>query len=124
EAVPAPDTQPLDTDASADEIASDGNVDPYYEARVRNSVGDVLERDLLPIVLRPYYIPYPYAKDLGCESPLYTKDNWDEIHGVNLGLQRKELYKDPKCQLITHGSMLNARYDHSLKNVERLTKRC
>ncbi|GJT50594.1 hypothetical protein Tco_0976751 [Tanacetum coccineum] len=157
EAVPAPDTQPLDTDAGADEIASDGNVDPYYEAQVSNTAGDVLERDLLPIVSGPNYIPYPYAEDLGCESPPYTKYDWDEIHGVNLGLQRKELYKDPKvcrtaldrfptpaeayrlrklssvelsdrmsvlqCQLVTHGSVLNARFDHSLKNVERLTKR-
>ncbi|GKA25010.1 hypothetical protein Tco_0711043 [Tanacetum coccineum] len=29
-----------------------------------------------------------------------------------------------QCQLISYGSMLNARYDHSLRNVERLTKRC
>nr|GEV09280.1 hypothetical protein [Tanacetum cinerariifolium] len=109
---------------------SDGNVDPYHEARVG------------------------FCSD----SPPYTKDDWEEIHGVNLGLWKKELYKDPKvcrtaldrfptpaethrlreltlvelsdrmsvlqCQLITHGSMLNARYDHSLKNVDRLTKRC
>ncbi|GJT42044.1 hypothetical protein Tco_0941909 [Tanacetum coccineum] len=115
-------TQPLDTDAGADEIASDGNVDSYFDAR----------------------------------SPLYTKDDWDEIHGVNLGLRRKELYKDPKvcrtaidrfptpaeihrlhelssvelsdrmsvlqCQLITHGRAFH--YDHSLREVERLTKRC
>ncbi|GKB83772.1 hypothetical protein Tco_0950667 [Tanacetum coccineum] len=93
EAVPAPDTQPLDTDAGADEIASDGNVDPYYEARVSNTARDVLERDLLPIILGPYYTLYPYAED-------HT------------------------CQLVTHGSVLNARYDHSLKNVERLTKLC
>ncbi|GKF51560.1 hypothetical protein Tco_0148027, partial [Tanacetum coccineum] len=32
EAIPAPDTQPLDADADADEIPSDGHVDPYYEA--------------------------------------------------------------------------------------------
>ncbi|GJV67648.1 hypothetical protein Tco_1483157 [Tanacetum coccineum] len=31
EAVPAPDTQPLDTDAGADDIASDGNVDSYFD---------------------------------------------------------------------------------------------
>ncbi|GJX22784.1 hypothetical protein Tco_0227229 [Tanacetum coccineum] len=68
EAVPAPDTQPLDTNVGADEIASDGNVDPYYEARVSNTAED--------------------------------------------------------CQLVTHGSVLNARYDHSLKNVERFMKRC
>ncbi|GJS62230.1 hypothetical protein Tco_0657014, partial [Tanacetum coccineum] len=29
-----------------------------------------------------------------------------------------------QCQLITHGIMLNARYNHALKNVERLTNRC
>ncbi|GJV66908.1 hypothetical protein Tco_1482417, partial [Tanacetum coccineum] len=96
EAVPALGTQPLDTDAGADEIASDGNVDSYFDARVSNTAGDVLERDLLSFVPRPYYIPYPYDENNGCESPPYTKDDWDEIHGVNLGLQRKDLYKDPK----------------------------
>nr|GEV64882.1 hypothetical protein [Tanacetum cinerariifolium] len=92
------------------------------------------------------------------DSPPYSKDDWEEIHGVNLGLRKKELYKDLKvcrtaldrfsipdetrrlrelssvelsdrmsvlqCQLITHRSMLNARYDHSLRNLDRLTKRC
>ncbi|GJV38331.1 hypothetical protein Tco_1410808 [Tanacetum coccineum] len=96
EAVPAPDIQPLDTDAGGDEISSDGNVDPYYEARVRNTAGDVLKRDLLPFVLGPYYIPYPYDQGSGSESPPYTRDDWEEIHGVNLGLQMKEIYKDPK----------------------------
>ncbi|GJX48420.1 hypothetical protein Tco_0273610 [Tanacetum coccineum] len=96
EAVPAPDAQPLDVDAGANEIASDGYVGPYYEARVGNIVGDVLERDILPIVPRPYYIPYPYEEGSRSESPPYTKDNWEEIHGVNLGLRKKELYKDPK----------------------------
>ncbi|GJZ60336.1 hypothetical protein Tco_0616152 [Tanacetum coccineum] len=158
EAVPAPGTQPLDTDAGADEIASDGNVDSYFDARVSNTAGDVLERDLLSFVPGPYYIPYPYDENNGCESPPYTKDDWDEIHGVNLGLRRKELYKDPKvcrtaidrfptpaeihrlhelssvelsdrmsvlqCQLITHGRAFHARYDHSLREVERLAKRC
>nr|GEV86988.1 hypothetical protein [Tanacetum cinerariifolium] len=157
EAMPALDTHPLDADAGADEIDSDGNVDPYYEARVSNTVGDVLERDLLPFVPEPYYIPYPYDESSGSESPLYTRDDWEEIHGVNLGLRKKELYKDPKvcrtaldrfptpaethrlrelssvelsdrmsvlqCQLVTHGSVLNVRYDHSLRNVEPLTKR-
>nr|GFB01222.1 hypothetical protein [Tanacetum cinerariifolium] len=95
-AVPAPDAQPLDADAGADEIASDGNVDPYYEARVGNTAEDVLKRDLLPIILRPCYIPYPYDEGSGSESPLYTKDDWKEIHGVNLGMWKKELYKDQK----------------------------
>ncbi|GJZ50784.1 hypothetical protein Tco_0605299 [Tanacetum coccineum] len=65
EAVPAPDTQPLDVDVGADVIASDGNVDPYYEALVSNTARDVLERDLLPFVLGLYYIPYPYDEGSG-----------------------------------------------------------
>ncbi|GKC63499.1 hypothetical protein Tco_1096097 [Tanacetum coccineum] len=65
-------------------------------ARVGNIVGDVLERNLLPIVLRPYYIPYPYDESSRSEYPSYTREYWEEIHGVNLGLQKKELYKDPK----------------------------
>ncbi|GJW77211.1 hypothetical protein Tco_0138893 [Tanacetum coccineum] len=115
EAMMAPGTQLLDTDAGANEIASDGNVDSYFDARVSNTVGDVLERGLLSFVPGPYYIPYPYDENNGCESPPYTKDDWDNIHGVNLGLRRKELYKDPKCQLITHGRAFLARYDHSLR---------
>ncbi|GKC31118.1 hypothetical protein Tco_1038412 [Tanacetum coccineum] len=92
----APNTQPLDADAGTEEISSDGNVDPYYEARVSNTAGDVLERDILPFVLGPYYIPYPYDEGSGSESPPYTRDDWEEIHGVNLGLRKKEVYKDPK----------------------------
>ncbi|GKG33017.1 hypothetical protein Tco_0430527, partial [Tanacetum coccineum] len=57
---------------------------------------DVLERDLLSFVPGPYYLPYPYDENDGCESPPYTKDDWDKIHGVTLGLRKKELYKDPK----------------------------
>ncbi|GKC49327.1 hypothetical protein Tco_1072072 [Tanacetum coccineum] len=86
EAVPASDAQPLDADVVVDEIASDGNVDPYYKARVGNIAGDVLERYLLPIVPVPYYIFYPYAEGSESESPPYTKDDWEEIHGVNLDL--------------------------------------
>ncbi|GJY30396.1 hypothetical protein Tco_0413891 [Tanacetum coccineum] len=55
-----------------------------------------LDRDLLPVAPGPYCIPYPYDENPGCESPPYTKDDWEEIHGVNLGLRKKELYKDPK----------------------------
>ncbi|GJR75641.1 hypothetical protein Tco_0088006 [Tanacetum coccineum] len=130
----APDTQPLDTDAGADEISSDGNVDPYYEAQVSNTARDMLERDLLPIVPGPYCIPYPYVEDLGYESTPYTKNDWDEIHGVNLAkahrlrelssVELSDRMSVLQCQLVTHVSVLNARYDHSLKNVERLTKRC
>nr|GEU50681.1 hypothetical protein [Tanacetum cinerariifolium] len=119
EATPAPDAQPLDADAGADEIACDG---------------------------------------FKSKSPPYTKYDWEKNLRVNLGMRKKELYKDLKvcrttldrfpipaethrlrelslvelsdrmsmlqCQLITHGSMLKARYDHSLRNVERLSKQC
>ncbi|GJS57990.1 probable inactive receptor kinase [Tanacetum coccineum] len=148
----------LSGDADDGGNGSDVNVDPYHEAQVGTTAGDVLERDLLPLVPGPYYILYPYDEGSDSDSPLYIKDDWEEIHGVNLGLHKKELYKDHKvcrnaldrfptpaethqlrelysvelsdrmsmlqCQLITHGSMLNARYDHSLKNVDRLTKQC
>ncbi|GJY34091.1 hypothetical protein Tco_0418560 [Tanacetum coccineum] len=158
EAVPVLDAQPLDTGAGVNEVASDGHVDSYFDARVSNTAGDVIERDLLPFAPGPYYLPYPYEENDGCESPPYTKDDWDEIHGVNLGLRKKELYKDPQvcrtaidrfptpaeihrlhdlssaelsdrmsvlqCQLITHGRAFHARYDHSLREVERLAKRC
>ncbi|GKF98351.1 hypothetical protein Tco_0297134, partial [Tanacetum coccineum] len=89
EAMPAPDTQPLDddADAGADEIASDGNVNLYYEDRVSNTARDVLERDLLPFVSGPYYIPYPYDEGSESESPPYTRDDWEEIHRVDLGLR-------------------------------------
>nr|GEU75208.1 hypothetical protein [Tanacetum cinerariifolium] len=88
-AAPAPDAQPLDADVGADEIASDDNVDPYYEARVGNTVGDVLERDLLLIVLGPYYISYPYDEVVvvdggdgglkGCLVPWFLKPRSPKI---------------------------------------------
>ncbi|GKC86844.1 hypothetical protein Tco_1147493, partial [Tanacetum coccineum] len=68
--VPAPGTQPLDTGAV--EIASDGNVDSYFDVRVSNTFGDVLERDLLSFVPGPYYIPY-----------LYDENNESEIHRLH-----------------------------------------
>ncbi|GJW47287.1 integrase, catalytic region, zinc finger, CCHC-type containing protein [Tanacetum coccineum] len=86
----------LDADVDVDEISSHGNVDPYYKARVGNTVGDVVERDLLLLITGPYYIPYPYGESSRNESPTYTKDDWEEINGVNPSLQKKELYKDPK----------------------------
>ncbi|GJX47679.1 hypothetical protein Tco_0272869 [Tanacetum coccineum] len=134
EAMPTPDTQPLDADAGSDEIASDGNVDLYYEARVSNIAGDVLEIDLIPFVLGLYYIPYPYDEGSGklYKDPKVCKTALDrfptpvethrlrELSSVELSDQMSVL----QCQLITHESMLNARYDYSLRNVERLAKRC
>ncbi|GJY51855.1 hypothetical protein Tco_0442702 [Tanacetum coccineum] len=132
----APDTQPMDANDGADEIASDGNVDPYYEARVSNTVGDVLERYLLPFVPGPYYTPYPYDEGFGSESP-HTKDDWEEFHKVNLGLRKKELYKDPKvCRTALDRFPTPAEThwlreissvelsDRMMKGCERLSKQC
>ncbi|GKA93815.1 hypothetical protein Tco_0815801 [Tanacetum coccineum] len=134
EAVPAPDTQALDIDAGTDEIASDGNVDPYFDARVSNTARDVLEKDLLPFVPGPYYIPYPFdegSKELYkdpkvCRTALDRFPTPVETHRLRelSSVELSDRMSVLQCQLITHGSMLNARYDHSLKNVDRLTKRC
>ncbi|GKA14237.1 hypothetical protein Tco_0693883 [Tanacetum coccineum] len=115
EAMAAPGTQPLDTNAGADEIASDGNVDSYLDARVSNTAGDVLERDLLSFVLGPYYLPYHYDENDGSEI-----HRLHELSSVELSDRMSVL----QCQLITHGRAFHARYDHSLREVERLAKRC
>nr|GFA18749.1 hypothetical protein [Tanacetum cinerariifolium] len=132
EAMPALDTQPLDADAGVDEISSDGNVDPYYEAQVSNTARDVLERDLLPFVLEPYYITYPYDEGSGklykdpkvCRTALDrfpTPAETHQLRGISL-VELSDQMSVLQCQLITHKSMLNASYDHSLRNVERLSK--
>ncbi|GJU06531.1 hypothetical protein Tco_1122961 [Tanacetum coccineum] len=88
----------MDADVGADEIASDGNVDPYYEARVNNTVGDVLERYLLPIVPGPYYISYPYDEGSGSETALDRFPTSAETHRL------REL--------------------SSVENIEHLSKQC
>ncbi|GJX33372.1 hypothetical protein Tco_0243227 [Tanacetum coccineum] len=114
----APDAQPLDADVVADEIASDGNVDPYYEAQVGNIAGDVLERDLLPIIHVPYYIFYPYVEGSGSETALDRFPTPVETHRLRelSSIELSDCISMLQCQLITHGSMLNARYNHSLRN--------
>ncbi|GJS70904.1 hypothetical protein Tco_0703745 [Tanacetum coccineum] len=87
----APDTQPLDTDAGADDIASDGNVDSYFDARVSNTAGDVLERDLLPFVLGPYYIPYHFDEGSKSETALDRFPTPAEAHQLR-ELSSVELY--------------------------------
>ncbi|GJS46391.1 hypothetical protein Tco_0596512 [Tanacetum coccineum] len=134
EAVPASDTQPIDVDAGADEIASDGNVDPYYEARVSNTVEDVLKRNLLPFVSGPYYIPYPYDEGSrklykdpkACRTALDQFPTPAETHRLRelSSVDLSDRMSVLQCQLITRGSALNARYDHSLRNVKLLMKRC
>nr|GEZ16404.1 hypothetical protein [Tanacetum cinerariifolium] len=83
------DIESLNDDVDDGRNDSDGNVDPYYEARFGNTAGDVLRRDILPLVPGPYYIPYPYDEGSGSDSPPYTKDDLKEIHRVNLGLRKK-----------------------------------
>nr|GEU33636.1 hypothetical protein [Tanacetum cinerariifolium] len=80
------------TSYDADEIANDGNVDPYCEARVSNTDGDVLERDLLLFISRPYYIPYPYEEEVSrlmdelgvlksrCQTAKHKLSCWDKKH--------------------------------------------
>ncbi|GJX55287.1 hypothetical protein Tco_0285184 [Tanacetum coccineum] len=51
--------QPLDIGAGADEVASDGHVDSYFDARVSNTAGDVIKRrgrDLSFLRRGPYYL--------------------------------------------------------------------
>nr|GFB22228.1 hypothetical protein [Tanacetum cinerariifolium] len=112
EAMPALDTQPLDADAGVDEISSDGNVDPYYEAQVSNTARDVLERDLLPFVLEPYYITYPYDEGSGklykdpkvCRTALDrfpTPAETHQLRGISL-VELSDQMSVLQCQLITH----------------------
>ncbi|GJZ40944.1 hypothetical protein Tco_0587830 [Tanacetum coccineum] len=93
-----------------------------------------LERELLPFVPWTYYMPYPFDGGLrGAQSPtlhqrqlgrkqesIFWTHRLRELSSVELSDRMSML----QCQLITHGSMLNARYDHSLRNVERLSKQC
>nr|GEU99143.1 hypothetical protein [Tanacetum cinerariifolium] len=79
----------------------------HYEARVANTIRDAIERDLLPPGHGPYYMPYPYDEGSADCSPPYTKDDWEEIHGVNLGRMKKELYKDPKVYRTYLGRFLH-----------------
>ncbi|GJR22175.1 hypothetical protein Tco_0970702 [Tanacetum coccineum] len=97
EAIPAPDTQPLDADADADEIPSDGHGfrKLYKDPKVCRTA-----LDRFPTLAETYRLR--------------------ELSLVELSDRISML----QCQLITHGSMLNARYDHSLSNFERLSKQC
>nr|GEX75484.1 hypothetical protein [Tanacetum cinerariifolium] len=131
EAGPTLDAQPLDVHADVDGFASDGNVDPYYEARVSNTVRDVLERYLIPIVQGPYYISYPYDEELYkdpkvCKTALNRFPTPAETHQLRelSSVELSDRMSVLQCQLITYGSMLNAHYDHSLRNVEHLSKQC
>ncbi|GKC10299.1 hypothetical protein Tco_1007081 [Tanacetum coccineum] len=106
EAMAAPSTQLLDTDVGADEIASDGNVDSYLDARVSNTARDVLERDLFSFVPGPYYLLYPYNENDGSEI--------HRLHELSL-VELSDRISMLQCQLITHGRAFDARYDHSLR---------
>ncbi|GKE38853.1 hypothetical protein Tco_1462258 [Tanacetum coccineum] len=100
EPAPASDAQPLD--AGTDEIASDGNVDPYYEARVDNTIGDVLERDLLPIVLRPYDILCPYDEGFGTETHRLRKLSLVELSDRMSYAQQTQTIKRQSANLKQH----------------------
>ncbi|GJZ52644.1 hypothetical protein Tco_0607159 [Tanacetum coccineum] len=96
EAVPAPDAQPLDTGAGTDEVASDGHVDSYFDVRVSNIAGDVIEMDLLP------FAPGHFTHSLS-----YEENDGSEIH---------RLHDLSSAELSDRMSVL--------QEVERLAKRC
>nr|GEV26584.1 hypothetical protein [Tanacetum cinerariifolium] len=95
EAVPALDTQPLDLDVGADKIASDANKELYKD----------------PKVCRTAFDRFPTPAKAHRLRELSSVELYDRISVL-------------QCQLVTHGSVLNARYDHSLQNFKSLTKQC
>ncbi|GJU49377.1 hypothetical protein Tco_1218932, partial [Tanacetum coccineum] len=112
---------------------SDANVDPYHEAQVGNTAGDVLKRDILLLRLggdswsKSWFAQKELYKDHKvCRTALDRFPTPAETHQLRefSSVELSDRMSVLQCQLITHGSMLNARCDHSLKNVDRLTKRC
>ncbi|GJY42088.1 hypothetical protein Tco_0429358 [Tanacetum coccineum] len=120
EAVPAPGIQPLDIDVGADEIARASNVDSYFDARVSNTTGDVLERDLLSFRKELYKDPKVCRTTIDHFPTPAENHRLHELSSAKLSDHMSML----QCQLITHGHAFHARYDHSVREVERLTKRC
>ncbi|GJS05031.1 putative reverse transcriptase domain-containing protein [Tanacetum coccineum] len=101
--------------------ACDGNFvnGYYYEAQVGDTIRDEFERELLPPDPGTYYMSYPYNKGSSDYPPSYTKEEWEGVHAMNLGLLSKEFFKDLKFE-----NELNAQYNHSISEVERLSKGC
>ncbi|GJS18027.1 reverse transcriptase domain-containing protein [Tanacetum coccineum] len=102
-------TEPKDTDFCMDEphdteheedgyISSDGGDENlvngyYYDAQVGGTAGDEFQREILPPAPGPYYMPYPYDEGSSDSPPPYTKEEWDGVHTMNLGLLNKEFLK-------------------------------
>ncbi|GJR46638.1 hypothetical protein Tco_1314741 [Tanacetum coccineum] len=101
-------TKPKDTDFGVDE--TEHEEDGYIGF-------DGGDKDLAD----GYYMPYPYDEG-SSDSPPYTREEWDGVRTMNLGLLNKEFFKDPK--LMSHVGEVSARYDHVVRNVNRLSKRC
>lgn len=96
---------------SSEQPASDGGgqVDDTHDTRRLTEVntqdhatdGDEREKELLPLRPGPYYMPYPYGEGTSDPPLKYTKEEWDGVHAVNLGLLNKEIFKDPKvCKTV------------------------
>nr|GFD59749.1 hypothetical protein [Tanacetum cinerariifolium] len=60
---------------------------------------------------------YPYNEGFGSKSPPYTKDDWEDIHGVNLDVRKKELYKDPKVCRTALDRFLTLAETHRLREL-------
>nr|GEY55877.1 hypothetical protein [Tanacetum cinerariifolium] len=87
----------------------------FMHLMVGNVIGDVLKRDLLPFVSGPYYIPYPYDEGSGNDSPPYTKEDWEEIHGTHtIKKQNNDLGKQSELTVSANGevSRLKAQLGH------------
>ncbi|GKD31599.1 hypothetical protein Tco_1242377, partial [Tanacetum coccineum] len=105
-------TESKDTDFSVDEPCDpDHEEDGYigsdegdenlvigycYDAQVGGTAGDDFQREILPPAPGPYYMSYPYDKGSSDSTSPYTKEEWDGIHTVDIGLLNKEFFKDPK----------------------------
>ncbi|GKE60509.1 hypothetical protein Tco_1510876 [Tanacetum coccineum] len=112
EAAPALDGQPLDADVDADEIAIDAIFFLLSGGLTTSPIlmKKVLEKRELykdPKVCRTTLNRFP--------TPAGTH-RLRELSSVKFSDSMSML----QCQLITYWSMLNARYDHSLRNIERL----
>nr|GEZ90830.1 hypothetical protein [Tanacetum cinerariifolium] len=61
-------------------------------AKVRNTVGDKIGKELLHLAPSPYYMPYPYDEGLS-SHPTNMMGEWGEVYAVKLEILKKELFK-------------------------------
>ncbi|GKF13206.1 hypothetical protein Tco_0054668, partial [Tanacetum coccineum] len=95
--------EPRDPDHEEDDyIGSDEDdenlVNGYcHDAQVEGTSGDEFQREILPPAPGPYYMSYPNDKGSSDSTPPYTREEWDGVHTVDIGLLNKE-YKGLKTK--------------------------